>query len=194
MRSIKGLLADAKKLSVTLNKVEGGLTSFCISALDADLSKEDKETLKLEVEKLFSVSYSKKINASINLLHTLELTSEQKALLYGKGFYAFYEQLREFKNGTKEIVDSIQSVKIKGVSPAQKMADKNGAENAKSETVKSDTKNHLATAQKISVADINDILESIKEMALKAVGNEAILALINSNLLALENQVYEMLK
>lgn len=194
MSSIKKLLADAKKLSVTVSKVEGGLTSFCISAYDSSLSKEDKETLKKEIETLFSASYAKKINASISLLYSLELTAEQKALVYGKGFYSFYQQLRELKNADKEIIDNVQTIKIKGVSPAQKMADKEGVIASKSETKKEGVKNHLETAQKISVADINDLLQSIKEMSIKAVGNEAVLSFLEKSLLEIEDKAYEMLK
>ena len=182
LESLKNDLV-ALKDSVNISENLGG--AFVLNSINANLSNEDLKALFEECKKVLSVSYAKKICGAINIPYKMTLTDAQKALLIGKGFNVMYEQLRAFKAGAGAIVDTKQTVKVKGEKVTQKMTDKVGAINSK---------NHLEMAiiKSASLADVYDLLTSLGEMATAQKDNSKVLNFLATALLNIENETYEM--
>lgn len=185
--TVETLKADLVALKNSYNANEKLGADFIRNVIEANLKKEDLKSLFEECKNILAESYSKKVCSAINIAYTLGVKNdaEKMAILSTKGFNNLYTQLREWKNGSKEIMDSKQVIKAKGEKVTQKMTDKAGAINSK---------NHLemAIVKSASLADVYDLLTSLGEMATAQKDNSKILNFLATALLNLENETYEM--
>lgn len=188
--TIKALIKTGKSIAAAVSKNEARTGAWLVDCIKAKLMKEDLKNLNDMIKNSFSVSYAKKLSASINLAYKLNLVNDndRMALLEGKGVYALYNQLQAFKPQKES---DQKEVKSKGTKAAQSAANQKGAQK---DEAKSGVNNHakdMLTSS--SLANITDILSSLAEMAISVKDNDLKKGAIEKALIECEDLVYTII-